>query len=174
MKNLNTFIKEAFNSYQLDSVEVKYDCFPESIVFECPETFQESDIQQYIDDKFLPELPSNEKYAKKHFGKNFENIYDVYFKYETFEHLSEDYNGEVNYKWDSKYGYNLPSNINLNYFKINKLAYYIKFDRFELENNNTNYKDVLNKIFKASESNAYNEYPIKIKYDENSLIYKEI
>lgn len=173
MKNLNQFIIEAFQTYQLDSVEVQYNCYPKDIILECPETFQESDIQQYIDDRFLQDLPSNEKYSKRLFGKNFENIYDAYFKYDTFTHLPDDYSGDVTYKWDSQYGYNVPNNVNLSYFKITNLIYYIKFDRFELENDDTNYKEVLNKIFKSSEYNAYNDYPLKIKYNENSLIYKE-
>lgn len=173
MKSLINFIKEAYQTYQLNSVDVYYDCLPEEIVFECPETYQESDIQQYIDDRFLPELPSNEKYAKKFFGSNFENIYDVYFKYDSFEHLPEDYSGNIDFKWDSKFGYNLPNNINLNYFRLKNLKYFIRFDRFELLNDSNDYTKILNEIFKASESNAYNEYPITIKYNEKSLTYTE-
>lgn len=173
MKKLSTYIKEAYQAFQLNSVEVYYDCLPKEIILECPETFQESDVQDYIGDRFLQDLPSNEKYAKKFFGSNDENIYDVYFKYDTFEHLPEDYNGKVDVKWDPEYGYNLPNNIVLNYFKLKNLKYYIKFDRFELLNNEDDYREILNQIFKASESNAINHYPIEIKYNEKSLVYTE-
>ena len=51
-------------------------CPPEEFIIEAPENYQESDIQQYLDDKLLPELPSNIKYSEQFFGKNNDNIYD--------------------------------------------------------------------------------------------------
>jgi hypothetical protein len=84
MKNLVNYIKESYETYRLNNVTVKYDVHPEEFIIEAPETFQESDIQQYLDDKLLEELPSNIKYSEKFFGKNNDNIYDIYFEYRHF------------------------------------------------------------------------------------------
>ena len=67
MKSIIQFIKEAVENYRLNSVEVTYTIQPEEIILQAPETFQESDIQQYMDDMWLKALPSSQDYSEKFF-----------------------------------------------------------------------------------------------------------
>ena len=41
---------------------------PDEIILQAPETYSESDLQIYMDDLWLDELPSGDDYAKKFFG----------------------------------------------------------------------------------------------------------
>lgn len=175
MKNLVKYIKESYETYRLNNVTVKYDVHPEEFIIEAPETYQESDVQQYLDDKLLPELPSNIKYSEQFFGKNHDNIYDIYFEYETFEHLSEENKpSEVNLEWDPKYNPTGTKDITLNYFKVTNLKYVIGFDRFDILNgSDDNVENVLKEIFMATVSNDYNKYPIDISLDEKNIEYKK-
>lgn len=170
MKNLVLYIKEAYETYRLNNVKVKYDCAPKEFIIEAPETFEESDLQTYMDDKLLGELPSNIKYAETFFGKNSDNIYDVYFEYDTYTRLSTKPYGDINLKWDPKYKQGSSEDITLNYYKITNLKYIIEFDRFDMENvTDDDVKDKLIDIFKSSESNNANKWPLEIKFNEDSL-----
>ena len=50
MKVFSQLIQEAVENYRLNSVEATYSVQPEEIILQAPETFQESDIQQYMYD----------------------------------------------------------------------------------------------------------------------------
>lgn len=175
MKNLVEFIKEAYETYRLNNVTVKYDVSPKSFYIEAPETFQESDIQQYLDDKLLAELPSNVKYAERFFGNNHDNIFDAYFEYATFEHLAEEIKPQtVQLKWDSKFNKSNSGDVTLNYFKITELKYIIGFDRFDILNgSDDNVGNVLKEIFMATVSNNDNKYPIEISLKESNIEYSK-
>ena len=60
MKPINRYIKESVEVYRLNEVEATYNVQPEEIILQAPETFQESDIQQYMDDMWLNALPSSQ------------------------------------------------------------------------------------------------------------------
>lgn len=169
MKQLSIYIKEAVDTYRLNNVEVTYKVSPYEIILQAPETFQESDIQTYMNDLWLPKLPSNIDYSTKFFGTNNDNIYDAYFEYDTFTHLDTETNNYI--EWDAKYDVRqTPADIKLDYFKLTNLKYHISFDRFDLVGvNDDTVKANLVKIFKAADSNALNTWPINIKFDEASL-----
>ena len=173
MKTLQQFIIEAVDIYRLNSVIAKFFIQQDEIIFQAPETYSESDIQIYIDDMWLEELPSGKNYAKKFFGVNENSIIDSHFEYDAFEHLSvepKDYI-EWNVKYDSK---NSNDDVKLDYFKVKNLKYIIEFDKFDLtDTDDTNVKEKLIDIFKACESNNANKYPIEIQFDEDSLEYKK-
>ena len=173
MKSLTQFINEAVDVYRLNSVIAKFFVQPDEIVFQAPETYSESDIQIYIDDKWLNELPSGEDYAKKFFGINKDSIIDAHFEYDTFEHLSVEPKDYI--EWDIKYdSKNVKEDIKLDYFKVKNLKYIIEFDRFDLtDTNDDTVKEKLIEIFKSTESNNANEYPIEIQFDEDSLEYRK-
>ena len=172
MKNLVLYIKEAYETYRLNNVKVKYDCAPKEFIIEAPETFEESDLQTYMDDKLLGELPSNVKYAETFFGKNSDNIYDVYFEYDTYTRLSTKPYGDINLKWDPKYKQGSSEDITLNYYKITNLKYIIEFDRFDILNGSKdNVENVLKEIFMATVSNDNNKYPIEISLDPKNIEY---
>ena len=173
MKDLIQFIKEAVEAYRLNEVEVTYIVQPEEIILQAPETFQESDVQQYMDDMWLNQLPSSQDYSEQFFGKNFENINDVHFEYDTFEHI--DLEPKEYIEWDPKYDVKKSGDdVKLDYFKIKNLKYIIDFDRFDMVGvTDDTVKEELIKIFKATESNKENEYPIEITFDEDSLEYRK-
>jgi len=173
MKRLRNYIVESVENYRLNSVIATYNVQPEEIILQAPETFQESDIQQYIDDMWLNALPSGQDYSEKFFGKNFENINDVHFEYDTFEHIDVEPKDYI--EWNSKYDVKkTKDDVKLDYFKIKNLKYIIEFDRFDMVGvTDDNVEEQLIKIFKATESNDENEYPIEIVFDEKNIEYRK-
>ena len=173
MKSLQTYIKESVETYRLNSVEVTYNVQPEEIILQAPENFQESDVQQYMDDRWLNALPSGQDYSEKFFGSNFENISDAHFEYDTFEHI--DIEPKEYIEWDVKYDVKkTKDDVKLDYFKIKNLKYIISFDRFDMVDvDDDNVEEQLIKIFRATEYNKENEYPIEIVFDEKNLEYRK-
>ena len=174
MKSLLQYILEdTVEIYRLNEVIATYFVQDSEIVLQAPETYSESDIQLYMDDLWLNDLPSNEKYSEKFFGVNHDSISDVYFEYDTFEHI--DIEPKEYIEWDAKYGNNNnDKDIKLDYFRIKNLKYIIVFDRFDLTDvDDDTVNEKLIDIFKATESNNENKYPIEIKFDEDSLKYKK-
>lgn len=177
MKSLIEFINESYKLYRLNKVIVKYNVIPENFIIQAPETYQETDIHQYIDDKLLIELPSGIDYAEQFFGKNHDNIMDVYFEYDGFEHISKEKEKDYSYnlEWDSNYNKtNTNDEIELDLFKLKNLKYVIIFDRFDILNgNDDNIKKVLEEIFNATVSNNENKYPIEITLDDKNIEYSK-
>ncbi len=173
MKSLKQFINEAVEIYRLTNVVAKYFIQPDEIIFQAPETYSESDIQIYIDDKWLKELPTADKYANKFFGVNKNSIIDAHFEYDSFEHLSVEPKDYI--EWDVKYdSKNVKEDVKLEYFKVKNLKYIIEFDNFDLtDTTDENVQEKLIDIFKAAESNNYNKYPIEISFDQDSLEYRK-
>ena len=173
MKMFSQLIKESVDVFRLNSVEATYTVQPEEIILQAPETFQESDIQQYMDDMWLNSLPSSQDYSEQFFGKNNDNISDAHFEYDTFEHI--DVEPKEYIEWKSKYDVKKTNDdVKLDYFKIKNLKYIISFDRFDMiDVNEDNVKEQLIKIFKAAESNDANKYPIEIVFDEDNLEYRK-
>ena len=95
MKSLIKYINEEFSKYQLNNVEVAYDILPHTFYLTAPEFYQESDIEQYLSDYLLQKLPGAMHIADQYFGNNTDSIYDVYFSWNAFEHITmpidEDY-----------------------------------------------------------------------------------
>lgn len=173
MKTLVQFLKEALDVYRLNEVVATYLVQPEEIIIQAPETYQENDIQAYMDDKWLVKLPSFEDYSEKFFGTNNESIIDVYFEYDTFEHIDIEPRDYI--EWDPKLdSKKTDKDTKLDYFKITNLKYVISFDRFDLVGvDDDTVKDKLIDIFKAAESNKVNKWPIEIMFDEENLEYRK-
>jgi len=173
MKTLTQFIKESVEQYRLNDVEVTYDINPEEIILQAPETFQETDIQQYMDDMWLNFLPSSPDYSEKMFGKNNNNITDAHFEYDTFEHIDVEPKEYV--KWDPKFdAKKTKDDVKLDYFRIKNMKYIINFDRFDMVDvdDETAVENMI-KVFKASESNNLNKWPIEILFNEENLKYRK-
>lgn len=180
MKDIRNYIlehkiNEAVEAYRLNEVEATYLVQPEEIILQAPETYQESDIQQYMDDMWLNSLPSSQDYSEKFFGKNNDSISDVHFEYDTFEHIDIEPKDYI--EWDSKFDLKKTNDeeVKLDYFKIKNLKYIITFDRFDMVDvTDDNVEEKLLDIFRAAESNDVNkDYPIEIKFDEDSLEYRK-
>ena len=173
MKSITRYIIESVETYRLNSVEATFNVQPEEIILQAPETYQESDIQQYMDDMWLNQLPSGQDYSEKFFGKNNDNIIDAHFEYDTFEHI--DVEPKEYIEWDPKFDVKkTKDDIKLDYFKIQNLKYIITFDRFDMVDvTDDDVEQKLIDIFKAAESSKANEYPIEIIFDEDSLEYRK-
>ena len=172
MKNIVKFIKESVEVFRLNKVIAEYTVQPDEIIFQAPETYSESDIQIYIGDKYLNDMPSYIDYAEKFFGTNADNIIDARFEYDTFTHI--DIEPKEYIEWDSKYDSKIGDDVKLDYFKVNNMKYIIEFDRFDMTDTaDDTVKDNLIQIFKAAESNKENEWPIEITFDEDHLEYRK-
>lgn len=172
MKDLVKFIKESVNVYRLNKVIAEYLVQPEELIFQAPETYSESDIQIYIEDKYLNEMPSYTEYADKFFGANADNIIDVHFEYDSFSHVDVEPKDYI--EWDSKYDSKISKDAKLEYFKLSNIKYIIEFDRFDMENvTDDDVKDKLIDIFKTSESNDANKWPLEIIFNEDTLEFRK-
>ena len=171
MKSLLQYINEGFEEAQLSNIKVTYNVEPETIVFQVPSSYSESDFQIYLGDRFYKSLPGDESIGKKKFGKNFDNINDAYFEYKSYEVLKE--SDECDYEWDSQYDQKIKEP-ELIYVKLVELKYYILFDTFVIKkSDNEDLHKVMSEIFKATEYNDANQYPIQIIFDEDNLEYTE-
>lgn len=170
MKSLKKFIKEQYETTKIQNVKAVFDIFPEEFYLNAPENYSESDLQIYLCDVLLKELPAdnNDKF-KKLIGKNYDNINDAYFEYDKFEHLNEDIQ-EYSLKWDPYYDEKNKSELNT--FKLTKLKYIILFDEFEILSEG-DIKETLNNIFAQLDSSRINKYPVDIKYNPDKLEYSE-
>ena len=173
MKSLKNYIYESVEEFRVNDLEVNYTVQPEEIILQAPEVFQESDIQQYMDDMWINSLPSGQDNSEKFFGKNNSNITDAHFEYDTFEHIDVEPKDYI--KWDSKYDdKKTGDDVKLEYFKIKNLNYIITFDKFDLVDVKEDEVDEkLKDVFRASESNDANNYPIEIKFDEDNIKYRK-
>ena len=173
MKSLKNYIYESVEEFRVNDLEVNYTVQPEEIILQAPEVFQESDIQQYMDDMWINSLPSGQDNSEKFFGKNNSNITDAHFEYDTFEHIDVEPKDYI--KWDSKYDdKKTGDDVKLEYFKIKNLNYIITFDKFDLVDvKEDEIDEKLKDIFRASESNDANDYPIEIKFDEDNIKYRK-
>lgn len=172
MKNLVNYIKESYEKTTLSNVKVVFDVIPEEFYLNAPETYSESDIQIYLGDSLLKNLPSENKKYQNLLGKNKDYISDAYFEYDKFEHI-KDFEDEVNLTWDSYYDDKVDEK-SLNTFKITGLKYIILFDEFEILNKNDDEnKNILNEIFTKLDSSSINKYPVEIKYNPDLLEFEE-
>ena len=173
MKGLVDYIyehmNEAYEAYRLNEVVVKYYVKPSTLYIQAPENYQENDIEQYMNDAWLNKLPSGR--ADEFFGPNADSIYDLYFEYDGFEHMPENYNMSSGYiEWDAHYNNKENKDEILNFFKITNLRYIIKFDRFDLlDGTDENAEDALKSIFSATVSNSTNKYPVDIELRTDSI-----
>lgn len=174
MKSLIKYINEEFSKYQLNNVEVAYDILPHTFYLTAPEFYQESDIEQYLSDYLLQKLPGAMHIADQYFGNNTDSIYDVYFSWNAFEHITMPIDEDsINLPFEPRYDFkNSGSNVKLDVFKLDNPKYNIKFDRFEILNgSDENVRNSLVEIFRSAESNSINKYPIQIKLNTNILKY---
>lgn len=168
MKSLSEYINESTNDVmKLTEVKVIYEVIPNSFSVGVPNNYSESDMQIYLDDKLLPELPGSNEVSKKVLGKNIKNINDAYFVYDRYT-ASSSPKGEVNLPWDEKYDENNQGDA-YTYYTLKNLKYIIEFSEFNLKNiDETEINEELEKIFETLNSSKTNEYPIEIELEEVS------
>lgn len=179
MKSLSQYIIEALQQVRLSEVDVTYDIYKgKNILVEAPESWQESDIQAYLDDIWLMNFPSGADYSEKFFQKNCANIFDVYIQYDKYEHLAEyspNYD-DIKIDWDENYkGKKVNPAEKMNYFKLSKVQYIIKFDRFDINvKSDDQIQSVLNEIFNTTVSNILNKYPVELSLDNKNITFQKM
>lgn len=176
MISLKNFIYEQLEPTTIKNVKVVYDARKEYLAFSVPETYSENDLQIYLGDRFLDDLPSGPDKAGRFFGKNAENIDDAYFEYESYSKTSEElYSGDIDIEWDSKYDES-KKDTKLSVYKIKKLTYNILFNEFEIMSNNRgdDAEYLIEKIFKATESSELNKYAIDIVFNRQKTEFEKI
>lgn len=175
MKSLLRYIKEEYEDKSIHNVKIVFDVNPQEFYLNAPEIYSESDLQTYLIDRLLPELPSENRKYSKLLGKNESNISDSYFEYEKFEHFSEDDDLEdivLDLEWENEYDENNSDKLDI--FKLTNLKYIISFDEFEYKDSeNSNTEETINQIFSKFDTSNINKYPIEIKYNPDSIEYDE-
>lgn len=183
MKKLKNYILES-KDYTIMNLTVSYDCeIGKNIILEAPASWQESDIQQYLEDEFMKSMPSSKLLAAKFFGKNADSIYDAFFSYTTFEHLAE-YSKNYTDKeitFDKNYkGKNIDQNEEFNYFKIKGLQFVLQFSSFKVYgidddvHAEDNIREAVNVIFERTVSNEINKYPLTLSLNQKNINYDQI
>lgn len=176
MKPLTKFILEKFEKNTLKNLKVVYDVQPESITLEVPENYSESQMQIYLGDRFYESLPAAQDNVRRLFGKNAEYIDDAYFEYESITHDTDTYNKddfEADIEWDSQYDKNAEGK-KMNIFTVKNMKYVILFSDFEIYcETDDDIVGTIEKIFKATDSDKVNDYPIKIIYNPDETKYEK-
>lgn len=176
MKNIYQYIKESiFNESEdivkISNLKVTYKINKQYLTVCVPDTYSESDMQIYLDDKLLDIMPGSSKYSIDILGENYKEISDAYFIYDSYS-ASDKSNETVDIEWDNEYD-SSKINSGLAYYKLKDVKYCIEFSEFNLKNtDDLDIHENLTKIFKTFESNSSNKYPIEIKFE--SVDYAEI
>ena len=178
ISNISTLKQHIYDALEdKDTVEVKNLVVTwitkDKVYVESPEKYSESDLQIYLDDIMLDELPGGKTYAEKFFGKNADNIVDAYLAYDSMEEaMGEEQEPDV--KWDSRYDSKINSEDKLHVVCINNLKYVLVFEKFELINTDSASinSDIID-IMTTTNSNYTNKYPIEITFDSKNIEYIE-
>ena len=144
---------------------------PESLFIQIPKTYSESDVQIYLDDVFLKQLPGGQdQEATKLFGdNNIKNINDSHFEYDEMLEVNTT-TSTFDIAWDTNYDTNVKDE-ELQVVCIKNIKYIIVFTQFELVSVTTDtYEDKLNDIFENTLSDNY-KYPFNITLNTDDLIY---
>ena len=79
MIDIKTFIKEALNNItKVKHLVVTYKVVPDVVTIALPSNYSESDMQIYLDDKCLDELPGSNDQSKKVLGNNIKQIRKIF------------------------------------------------------------------------------------------------
>lgn len=173
MKSLVQFLKESVEAFRVTDLEATYTVQPEEVILQAPDHFQESDIQQYIDDKWLSDLPTSEETREELFGANADNISDAHFEYDTFEHMDVEPRDYI--EWDTEFDpKGGKEEQTLGYFRLKNVRYIVNFDQFDLVDvDEDNVDEKLIEFFKTTESNKTHEWAVEIIFDEKATKYKK-
>lgn len=172
-KTLIDYIKEDLdgdNVIVLQNLQATYKG-PESLFVQVPKTYSESDVQIYLDDVLLKQMPGGQdQESTKLFGdNNIKNINDAHFEYDEMLEVNS-----TAPTFDIAWGTNYDNNVKdeeMHVVCIKNIKYIIVFTQFELVSVTTDtYEDKLNDIFENTVSDNY-KYPFNITLNTDDLIY---
>lgn len=170
MKHLTEYIEEHRIQEDLNEPIVKnviatYKRKDGSLLVQVPDSYNEDDLQKYIDDRCSANMPSDENNIEDLFGENAQHITDAYFEYEK---LSVPQNSTVkpDLEWDKRYDTRNDKEVNLMTYSLDEFKYHMTFDEFKLTNmNDEEVKPILEDIFKSAESTQSHPWEIEIIFD---------
>lgn len=101
MKSLKEYVTEQSNEFTLRNLRVIYKG-PSEFSIEVPVSYDESDIQIYIEDTLMRFMPggNDDHKADRLFGKNVKNIVDSHIEFESVSYKT---NSEADMPWDTSY-----------------------------------------------------------------------
>ena len=171
MKSLVQMLNEALDGTQtLNSLEVKWDG-PEDLFIQVPESYGESDIQIYLDDTLLSDMPIEAD--PKALGKNEKQVTDAYFEYEKME-ASQGTSQKADIEWDEHYD-QLMNGTNMNVMRIKGLKYCAMFDKFVLENapeDEEEIRDILFSLFNGMAEDIKKDIPFELVLNKDNINWK--
>ena len=169
MKSLSNYITEAIsNTIVLNKLEVKWNC-PDELFIQVPESYGESDIQVYLDDTLLKQMPGEAD--SKALGKNERNITDEYFEYESME-TTQGTSQKADIEWDDHYDSSLNST-SMNVVRIKGLKYVLVFDKFNLEDvEDGDEKDILFDLFNGMSTDIEKDMPFELSLNKENINWK--
>lgn len=170
MKRLRDLIIEELESgdtIELKNLEIVYVVKNGNLLIQVPDNYNEDNIQMYLDDTCMPNMPSNDKDAKELFGEdNTKNITDAYFSYKNLT-LPENSTVKPDLEWDKRYDNKTDKNAKLIVYSLDEFKYTIAFERFLLNNyNNLEVDAILEDLFKSTESNKIHPWAFEIILEE--------
>lgn len=170
MKSLRELIIEKINTDEIitvDNLEVHFSTPSGNLLIQVPDNYNEDNIQLYLDDRCLNDMPSGEDFSSELFGEtNANNIEDAYFTYKNLT-VPEDATVKPELQWDKKFDNNSNKNANLMTYSLDDFEYVITFSEFSLnEDSSLEVDKVLEKVFTAVGSNKEHPWSVEIKLQQ--------
>ena len=170
MKRLRELIIEELKGEDITEIrnlEVTYTTKNGNLLIQVPDNYNEDNIQIYIDDTCMPNMPSNDKDAKELFGEeNAKNIVDAYFSYNNLT-LPEDSTVKPELEWNKRYDNKADRNAKLITYSLDDLKYTIIFERFVIRmHDDLGVDEILEDLFKSTESNKIHPWAFEILLEE--------
>lgn len=156
----------------LKHVEIKFDG-PRELYIQIPEAMSESDVQIYLDDTLLKNMPG--EIDEKALGENFKLIEDAYFEYDRME-MTFGASQKADILWDDHYDQSLNAT-SMKILRIANLKYVLKFTEFKLklsedDDSEDTIKEILFKLFNGVTVETNKEIPFEIKIDKNNITFE--
>lgn len=143
-------------------------------VIEVPEDYTDDDINQYISDLLLENMPSDDNLAKEYFGANADNITDARFEFEKKEDAKDglhctfefDKSSDDNYKGEQD---------DLKKYALENLRFIVDWSEFDVVNTSDDglLYDLWD-IFKRTKSSnivKYMDDKIKLEIEEKDMVF---
>lgn len=167
MKSLVSFIKEKLESTtEISNLEIIYTTETGDLLIQVPDNYNEDNIQMYLDDACMPNMPSDPKNSKELFGEeNANNIVDAYFQYEELL-IPEDSTVKPQVEWNKRYDTKQDRNALLMTYSLKNFEYHVLFDKFEVNNSDLELEEILKDLFMSTESNKIHPWAFTIKVKE--------
>lgn len=180
MKSFSEYIKESLkesidsNKVVLKNMQVKYSG-PDNIAIQVPVSYSESDIQIYLEDIWLNQLPGGkEAECNEMFGSNIKNISDAYLEWYSIDTIEDSNTYDI--EWDNSYGSSNSNNSDdteLHIVNIKNISYILEFTQFVLTGvTDETYADKLNDLFEQTVADNY-KYPFELSINTANLIFRK-